>query len=236
MAYPDRHGTNRATFVRARRWRRAARTGRPQRTAGGALPLLGGLGRRFGAAAQRGLGRAARKWQDGVAELVQGCLRRRPVGRGAAADAPRHPRSPSSDGRTAAAAGVVQAAAAQGRHCFGWLRRMDAGCEPMAQSCRRVRRALPAKTSGGLARRSPHAGSGWKTRRTCGCSARKSRAAIARCACRRSQTTAKSAPSWRSNWPRNATVRRVVCRPVLDVLIGEVGDERLHGHVRPNLR
>ena len=70
MAYPDRHGTNRATFVRARRWRRAARTGRPQHTAGGALPLLGGLGRRCRTAAQRGLGRAARQRQDGVVKAA----------------------------------------------------------------------------------------------------------------------------------------------------------------------
>ena len=51
---------------------------------------------------------------------------------------------------------------------------------------------------------------GRKTWRTCGCAVRKSRTTSARCACSRSQTTTKGPPSRRSNWARNATVRRAL--------------------------
>ena len=150
-AYTRHHGANRATLIRTRHRRYAAGAVRPRRTAGGALALSGGLGGRLGAATQRGLDRAARKRQDGAAELAQGCLRRRPSGRGTLAHAPRHPRSRRVVPRTAATTGVGEAAAAKGPQRFRWPSR--------APPLQRASRALPAKAAGGVAGRGPHVGS-----------------------------------------------------------------------------
>ena len=59
-AYTGRHGADRVTSVRAGQWRCAARADWPRGAAGGALALLGGLGRRLGTAPQRGVAGAAR--------------------------------------------------------------------------------------------------------------------------------------------------------------------------------